>query len=134
MPYVNKKESEKKVSGRPKKEISQKQFEEMCKVQCTENEICAILGIGIDKLLSWCLETYNDTFSNVYKKFSENGKMSLRRAQMRLAQTNASMAIWLGKNMLGQTDKVDVALKEEDDDPITKAIKESLNGKQTDKQ
>jgi DNA-directed RNA polymerase specialized sigma subunit len=134
MPYVNKKESEKKVSGRPKKEISQKQFEEMCKVQCTENEICAILGIGIDKLLSWCLETYDDTFSNVYKKFSENGKMSLRRAQMRLAQTNASMAIWLGKNMLGQTDKVDVALKEEDDDPITKAIKESLNGKQTDKQ
>jgi DNA-directed RNA polymerase specialized sigma subunit len=133
MPYVNKKESEKKVSGRPKKEISQKQFEEMCKVQCTENEICAILGIGIDKLLSWCLETYDDTFSNVYKKFSENGKMSLRRAQMRLAQTNASMAIWLGKNMLGQTDKVDVALKEEDDDPITKAIKESLNGKQTDK-
>lgn len=132
MPYVNKKESEKKVSGRPRKEIDKKQFEEMCKVQCTENEICSILGIGVDKLLSWCLETYDDTFSNVYKKYSENGKMSLRRAQMRLAQTNASMAIWLGKNMLGQTDRVDIAVKEEEDDPITKAIKESLNEKQTD--
>ena len=131
MPYVNKKESEKKVSGRPRKEIDKKQFEEMCKVQCTENEICSILGIGVDKLLSWCLETYDDTFSNVYKKYSENGKMSLRRAQMRLAQTNASMAIWLGKNMLGQTDRVDIAVKEEEDDPITKAIKESLNEKQT---
>ena len=132
MPYVNKKESEKKVSGRPRKEIDKKQFEEMCKVQCTENEICSILGIGVDKLLSWCLETYNDTFSNVYKKYSENGKMSLRRAQMRLAQTNASMAIWLGKNMLGQSDRVDIAVKEEDDDPITKAIKESLNEQKTD--
>lgn len=132
MPYVNKKESEKKVSGRPRKEIDKKQFEEMCKVQCTENEICSILGIGVDKLLSWCLETYKDTFSNVYKKYSENGKMSLRRAQMRLAQTNASMAIWLGKNMLGQSDRVDIAVKEEEDDPITKAIKESLNEKQTD--
>ena len=131
MPYVNKKESEKKVSGRPRKEIDKKQFEEMCKVQCTENEICSILGIGVDKLLSWCLETYDDTFSNVYKKYSENGKMSLRRAQMRLAQTNASMAIWLGKNMLGQSDRVDIAVKEEEDDPITKAIKESLNEKQT---
>lgn len=123
MPYVNKKESEKKVSGRPKKEISKKQFEEMCKVQCTENEICAILGIGIDKLLSWCQETYNDTFSNVYKKYSENGKMSLRRAQMRLAQTNASMAIWLGKNMLGQKDTIDVGISSNEDDELTKAIK-----------
>lgn len=123
MPYVNKKESEKKVSGRPKKEISKKQFEEMCKVQCTQNEICAILGISIDKLLSWCLETYNDTFSSVYKKFSENGKMSLRRAQMRLAQTNASMAIWLGKNMLGQKDTIDVGISSNEDDELTKAIK-----------
>lgn len=123
MPYVNKKESEKKVSGRPKKEINKKQFEEMCKVQCTQNEICAILGVGLDKLLSWCQETYNETFSSVYKKYSENGKMSLRRYQMRLAQTNASMAIWLGKNMLGQKDNIDVGISSNEDDDLTKAIK-----------
>ena len=127
MPYYkNKDESEKKVSGRPKKEISKKQFEEMCKLQCTENEICAILGIGVDKLLRWCLEEYNDTFTNVYKKYSENGKMSLRRAQMRLAQTNASMAIWLGKNMLGQKDNIDVGISSNEDDDLTKSIKGAI--------
>ena len=69
MPYVNKKESEKKVSGRPRKEIDKKQFEEMCKLQCTENEIYSIIEKGNNKLLSWCLKTYKDTFSNVYKKY-----------------------------------------------------------------
>ena len=33
--------------------------------------------------------------------------MSLRRKQWNLAETNASMAIFLGKQFLGQTDKVD---------------------------
>lgn len=128
MPYKNKKESEKKSkAGRPIKEIKQKQFEELCHIQCTENEICNILDVGIDKLLSWCMETYNDNFSNVYKKFSDGGKMSLRRTQLRLAETNASMAIFLGKQYLGQRDNVDVKLNNEEDDALTLAIKESIS-------
>lgn len=30
--------------------------------------------------------------------------MSLRRSQFRIAETNATMAIWLGKQYLGQKD------------------------------
>lgn len=125
--YKNKKPEDKKIAGRPIKEIKQKQFEELCRIQCTENEICNILDVGIDKLLRWCLETYNDTFTNVYKRFSDSGKMSLRRTQLRLAETNASMAIFLGKQYLGQRDNVDVKLNNEEDDALTLAIKESIN-------
>ena len=32
------------------------------------------------------------------------GKVSLRRMQFRLAERSAAMAIWLGRNVLGQTD------------------------------
>jgi hypothetical protein len=45
-------------------------------------------------------------FSDVYKKFSADGKKSLRRYQFELAEKNPTMAIWLGKNLLGQKDEV----------------------------
>ena len=34
--------------------------------------------------------------------------MSLRRKQWNLAKTNATMAIWLGKQYLGQKDNIDI--------------------------
>lgn len=123
MPYKNKEESEKKAKGRPKKEIDKRQFEQMCYYQCTQEEICNILGVGLDKLISWCYETYNESFSSAYKKYSANGKMSLRRQQFRIGETSASMSIWLGKQYLGQRDNMDIKLSEEEDDAITKAIK-----------
>ena len=36
--------------------------------------------------------------------------MSLRRSQFRIAETNPTMAIWLGKQYLGQKDRADVEL------------------------
>lgn len=123
MPYKNKKQNEKKALGRPKKEIDKRQFEQMCFYQCTEEEICNILGIGKDKLQCWCLEEYEMSFSQTYKKYSANGKMSIRRQQFRIGETSASMSIWLGKQYLGQRDNMDIKLSEEEDDAITKAIK-----------
>ncbi|TIQ06757.1 MAG: hypothetical protein E5X57_24210 [Mesorhizobium sp.] len=38
----------------------------------------------------------------------EQGKVSLRRTQFRLAAKNAGMAIFLGKNILDQTDRQDI--------------------------
>lgn len=94
--------------ARPLKEIDQKYFENLCALQCTENEICAFFEITDKTLTSWCKRTYGESFSEVYKKKREKGKISLRRAQMRLAEKNAAMAIWLGKNILGQKDSMDV--------------------------
>ena len=37
------------------------------------------------------------------------GKASLRRTQFRMAETSAAMAIWLGKQYLGQKDKSELS-------------------------
>jgi hypothetical protein len=93
--------------GRPKKEIDKEKFESMCAYQCTLEEICAFLGVTDKTLNTWCRKTYGVTFSEVFKQKREMGKMSLRRKQWKLADKSASMAIFLGKQYLGQTDKVE---------------------------
>lgn len=95
-------------SGRPKKEVDWKQFEDLCAIQCTASEIASVLQIHHDTLTYKVLEHYGEGFSDVYKRFSENGKMSLRRTQLKIAQKNAGMAIFLGKQYLGQKDNHDV--------------------------
>lgn len=92
--------------GRPKKEIDQKQFETMCALQCTKDEMCSILDIDEKTLTRWCKDTYNEGFSDIYKKKCKLGLMSLRRHQFKLAEKNPTMAIWLGKQYLGQKDTI----------------------------
>ena len=48
------------------------------------------------------------TFSDTFAEKRKTGKISLRRMQWRLAEKNATMAIFLGKQYLGQRDNVDV--------------------------
>lgn len=91
--------------GRPRIEINQEQFEKLCSYQCTEEEIAGLFKCSVDTIENWCKRTYGETFSEVYKKHSAVGKLSLRRAQFRLAEKNAAMAIWLGKQYLDQKDK-----------------------------
>lgn len=110
---AKKSEPVKRKMGRPRKEIDQKQFEAMCGYQCTLEEICGILGVEDDTLNKWCKETYGCTFSEVFREKRSMGCMSLRRAQFKLAQTNATMAIFLGKNYLGQKDSTDVEFNPE---------------------
>lgn len=98
--------------GRPKKEIDWKLFEELCHIQCTETEIAAVLGMCRDTLEDKVKEQYGSSFSTVYKQKREGGKTSLRRAQWLTAteSKNAIMQIFLGKNMLGQSDKQEVKI------------------------
>lgn len=94
--------------GRPKKEINQREFEAMCMIQCTEAEICSVLGVSEKTLNAWCRKTYKATFSQVFAQKRKNGWVSLRRTQWELAKKNVSMAIFLGKNYLGQSDRIQV--------------------------
>ena len=91
--------------GRPKKEVDKKAFENLCSLQCTKDEICGFFDIHEETLTRWCHDTYGEGFSDVYKKKSASGKMSLRRMQFRTAEAgNATMQIWLGKQYLEQKD------------------------------
>lgn len=92
--------------GRPQKEIDQSLFEKLCGLQCTLAEIAGIFDCSEDTIERWCKRTYDEGFAETYKKHSAAGKLSLRRAQFRLAEKSAAMAIFLGKNYLGQSDHV----------------------------
>lgn len=99
-------------TGRPKKEIDKKQFENLCGLQCTKEEICAWFDVTDKTLDAWCKRTYKQTFSEVFSQKRGKGKISLRRSQFRLAEKNANMAIWLGKQYLDQKDNVDIKAQE----------------------
>ena len=105
----------KKKTGRPRAEIDQRQFEKLCHLQCTQVEILTFLGITDKTLTRWCKDTYGKSFSEIFKEKRAGGAISLRRKQWRLADHNAAMAIWLGKQYLDQHDEKDVKVQ---GDPI----------------
>lgn len=74
----------------------------IAKLAATQAEIAAALGIA--------LRTFQDFMTaypevrEAYETGLEHCKMSLRRKQFKFADKNAPMAIFLGKNLLGQKD------------------------------
>lgn len=106
------------------KERFKKQFETLCAIQCTEEEIRAVLDCDLVTLNRWCRDTYGGTFSQVFKQKKEGGKASLRRNQWKLSETSATMAIWLGKQLLGQTDEVRTVVDFEDLTPLADLLKD----------
>ena len=94
--------------GRPRKQIDKTEFEKLCFLQCTEREFCSWFDVSDETLNKWCKENYDGrTFLDVFKEKRENGLISLRRTQFQLAEKSPAMAIFLGKNLLGQTDKLE---------------------------
>ena len=94
-------------TGRPKIQIDKIMFEKLCGLMCTEDDIANFFNCSIDTINNWCKSEYDMTFSDIYKKKSVVGLISLRRNQWKLSEKNAAMAIFLGKQYLGQTDKVE---------------------------
>jgi hypothetical protein len=95
--------------GRPKTHIDKKVFESLCRIHCTKNEICDVFMCDEKTITRFCKEEYGVGFSDIYKKYSAQGKSSLRRWQWKSAENgNTSMQIWLGKQELGQSDKQDI--------------------------
>ena len=93
--------------ARPKKEIDYPTVEKLASIQCTQEEIANFLDISVRTLQR------DNEFCRIYKKGMDNGKMSLRRTQFKLAEKNTSMAIFLGKQYLGQRDVIETDNKHE---------------------
>lgn len=90
-------------AGRPKKEIDYSAVEKLANIQCTQEEIASFLGISTRTLQR------DEQFMKLFNKGRESGKMSLRRIQWKHAEKSASMAMFLGKQYLGQRDNVEVS-------------------------
>ena len=93
-----------------RKQIQQflKQLETLSRLQCTDQEVCAILSM--DDLTLAALKKREPKILEAIKKGRSEGLLSLRRAQFIAAieKGNVTMQIWLGKQYLGQTDRQDV--------------------------
>ena len=106
-PYIDLQDS---GGGRPIKLISELGEEFITKLaglMCSDEEIAAMMSdqyesISVDTLTN---ENNGATFAECKAKGQAQGKASLRRNQFKLSESNAAMAIFLGKNWLGQTDK-----------------------------
>lgn len=105
---ANKWEKREGSRGHPRAAIDREQFEKLCALQCTRKEIQFFFNNVAERTINgWCRRTYGKTFRDVYEEFAVHGKITLRRYQMQLAKKSSAMAIFLGKNMLGQTDKIE---------------------------
>lgn len=114
--------------ARPQVEIDAKVFKNLCAIFCTLDEIAGVFDCSPDTVERWCKRELKMSFAEAYKKESGRGKSSLRRAQFKLAEKSAAMAIFLGKNYLGQTDNPAVIGSDEDatvDDALTAALRET---------
>ena len=92
---IGEKTVEGKIVGRDKTIVPAEEVYKLAQIGCKNQEIADWFGIDENTL------TYN--FSEDITKGRENLKQSLRRAQLKLALSgNATMLIWLGKNILMQ--------------------------------
>lgn len=123
----NKGDNEPKKRGRPLIELDKHQFETLCGMQCTQQEIADFFNINVDTVNAWCKRTYDgQLFSEVYNKMSSRGKISLRRTQWKQAEKSTRMSIWLGKQYLGQSDKMETTITEIDEEQRS-ALEDFLN-------
>jgi len=95
--------------ARPKKPIDREAFEKLCALACTLCEIAGFFDCSEDHIENWCKREYKKRFSEISRLKRGNGNISLRRKQREVAMSGSvPMLIFLGKNLLGQSDKQEV--------------------------
>ena len=92
--------------ARPKKyNIDPKQVEQLAGFGCSNTEIASFFGCSKDLI--------SKSYSTNVAKGQDSGKIRLRQYQWTAAKRgNVAMLIWLGKQILGQSDKQDITLNE----------------------
>lgn len=112
--------------GENKTVIDPQDVEKLAKLWCSWEEMSDFFGVPANTL------KYN--FSDIVAKGRSETKQGLRRAQLKLALGgNATMLIWLGKNILGQQESPQGASKgvlpwNEDEDEDTTKLLEDIDG------
>lgn len=85
-------------------EIDWNLVKKLSAIQCTRNEISSFLNISHDTLERAAKREFDCTIGEKMLEWAQGGCCSLRRSQWKLAETNATMCIFLGKQYLGQKD------------------------------
>lgn len=96
----------------PRKDLDEKDWAHligMIRIQCTQEEICGVLGMSamhLNKKIKERGEEGVTNFAELRDKHGAEGKAAIRRAQFKAAteEGNPTMLVWLGKQYLHQTD------------------------------
>ena len=99
--------------GRPHIEIDKDQFEKLCSLQCTKEDIAGWFNVSEDTIERFCGREYNENFAVVFSKKRVPGLISLRKAGFDLAKKNAAVHIFYAKNYLGMKDNYSIDSKDE---------------------
>lgn len=98
-----------KKPGRPKggsKHIDWDLVKRLAQIQCTRDEIASAIDIDSRNLMRKCKQEFGCCFEEKLEEWRHGGRASLRRKQWLLADKSAAMAIFLGKQVLGQRDDI----------------------------
>lgn len=91
---------------RPRIKIIKDDFERLCGLFCTLDDVSGWFKCSPDTIERWVKRTYKETFADILKRYSSSAKVSLRRKQLELANRGSvPLLIWLGKQHLNQKDK-----------------------------
>jgi hypothetical protein len=85
-------------------------------LQCTDEEVASWLGVSTRTIES---RRKQPEFAAVMNRGRAKGRISVRRAQMKLLESgNGTMGVWLGKQLLGQRDVTPIELSGPRGEPV----------------
>jgi hypothetical protein len=103
-------------AGRKAVEIDLVELKKLCSLQCTDEEIGAWFGVSTRTIES---RRKQPEFSEVMNRGKAKGRISVRRAQMKLLEAgNGTMGVWLGKQLLGQRDVTPIEFSGPGGEPV----------------
>lgn len=96
-------------AGRPEKPVDEKLFWKLVEIPfATKDNVAHALDVSPDTLLRWVQDRYGIDFATIKTQKMDGLKLKLAGRQYEEAMSgNTGMLIWLGKQWLGQTDKME---------------------------
>ncbi len=114
-------EQTKHPGGRPRREFDLRQVEELARLGCTEEDMGAVLGVSVDTIQR--RKRTSEEFCGAIKRGQAATRNSLRRLQLKKAlDGNVTMLIWLGKQLLGQSDRQSTLLGQNPEGPPVQVV------------
>jgi hypothetical protein len=112
-------------AGRKPVKIDLEQLEKLCALQCTDQEIASFFLVSVRTIEN--RRRKQRTFAEAMERGRGIGRISVLRHQMKLLEAgNATMAVWLGKQLLGQRDVITAEHIGSGGGPIQVAMKPDL--------
>jgi hypothetical protein len=101
-------------AGRKAINIDLVELEKLSSLQCTDEKVAAWFGVCTIES-----RRKQPQFAEVMDRGTAKGRISVRRAQMKLLESgNGTIGVWLGKQLLGQRDVIPIELSGPNGEPV----------------